>query len=95
MKCQNLVVFKGIEERPAGVFKNEKGQEIKYDKSYLVRFDEETEDGCEERQVKFKGSNVALFTKFKALKVYDKINVTFEVVFQKAGCRLEIVDFTK
>ena len=53
MKCSNEVIFKGIEERASGVFKNDKGQEISYPKAYVVRFDEEVEGDYQERKVKF------------------------------------------
>ena len=95
MKCQNNVVFKSVEERVGGTFTNEKGQTINYDKSYLVRFDEEVDGSIQERKVKFKGSNASLFSKFKTLKAYDKINLIFEVTLQNSGCKLEITDFTK
>lgn len=95
MKCQNVVVFKGVEEREGGSFTNDKGQKINYDKSYVVRFDEEIDGNVVEKKVKFKGSNVQLFSRFKALKVYDKINITFEVSIQNSGCKIEVVDFTK
>lgn len=95
MKCQNSVIFKSVEERAGGTFTNERGQSINYDKSYLVRFDEEVDGVISERKVKFKGNNAPLFTKFKGLKPYDKINLVFEVTIQNSGCKLEIVDFTK
>ena len=60
MKCQNSVVFKSVEEREGGSFTNERGQVINYDKSYLVRFDEEVDGNIQERKVKFKGSNASL-----------------------------------
>lgn len=95
MKCQNNVVFKSVEEREGGSFTNANGQLINYDKSYLVRFDEDNDGIIAERKVKFKGTNVALYTKFKALKAYDKINLIFDVSILNSGCKLEIVDFTK
>lgn len=93
MKCSNEVIYKGIEERDGGVFKNDKGQEIKYDKAYVVRFDEVIDGQAVERKVKFNGQNVALFTKFSGLKIYDKINIVFDVVIQNSGCKLSILDF--
>lgn len=95
MKCQNSVVFKGVEEREGGSFVNEKGQSINYSKSYVVRFDENIDGNAVEKKVKFKGDNVALFTKFKSLKTYEKINLIFEVSIQNQGCKIEITDFTK
>lgn len=93
MKCNNEVIFKGIEERASGVFKNDKGQEIAYPKAYIVRFDEEVEGDFQERKVKFSGDNVGLFTRFKALKAYDRINLIFDVVLVNNSCKIAVVDF--
>lgn len=95
MKCQNSVVFKSVEERSGGSFKNSNGDTINYDKAYVVRFDEEVNNSIIERKVKFKGDNTQLYTKFKGLKPYDKINLIFEVLIQNQGCKIEITDFTK
>lgn len=96
MKCQNNVVFKSVSQRDGGSFTNEKGQTVKYDSAYVVRFDLEEENGeISEHKAKFKGNNNQLFTKFKSLKPYDKINLIFDVTIQNSGCKLEIVDFTK
>ena len=93
MKCSNEVVYKGIEERKGGVFKNDKGQDIKYDNAYVVRFDEVVEGNAIERKVKFDGKNISIYSKFRALKIYDKINVVFDVSIQNTGCKLTILDF--
>ncbi|MCI9038532.1 MAG: hypothetical protein HFJ29_01405 [Clostridia bacterium] len=93
MKCNNEVVFKGIEERAGGVFRNDKGQDVKYDKAYIVRFDEEVDGDYQERKVKFSGDNTSLFTRFKALKAYDRINLIFDVVLVNNSCKIAVVDF--
>lgn len=96
MKCQDNVVFKSVEERAGGSFTNDKGQAVNYDKAYVVRFDQENEKGVlSEHKAKFKGDNAQLFTKFKSLKAYDKINLIFEVSIQNSGCKLEVIDFSK
>ena len=95
MKCSNEVIFKGIEERASGVFRNDKGQEISYPKAYVVRFDEEVEGDYQERKVKFAGDNAVLYTRFKALKSYDKINLVFDVILGNNSCKVAIVDFTQ
>lgn len=94
MKTSNDVVFKGIEERAGGIFKNDKGQEISYPKAYVVRFDEEVEGDYQERKVKFTGDNVGLFNRFKTLKAYDKINLVFDVTLGNNSCKISISDFT-
>lgn len=93
MKCSNEVVFKGIEERSGGVFRNDKGQDIKYDKAYVVRFDEQVDGDYQERKVKFSGDNMGLYTRFKALKAYDRINLIFDVILGNNSCKIAITDF--
>ncbi|MCI9247120.1 MAG: hypothetical protein HFJ30_08485 [Clostridia bacterium] len=95
MKCSNEVIFKGIEERASGVFKNDKGQEISYPKAYVVRFDEEVEGDYQERKVKFSGDNAGLYTRFKTLKAYDRINLIFDIVLSNNSCKATIADFTQ
>ena len=95
MKCSNEVVFKGIEERAGGVFRNDKGQDITYPKAYVVRFDEEVEGDYQERKVKLTGDNAGLFTRFKALKAYDRVNLIFDVVLGNNSCKISIADFTQ
>lgn len=95
MKCSNEVVFKGVEEREGGVFTNDKGQEIAYKKAYVVRFDENDALGVSEKKVKFDGDKIDLYTKFKGLKVYDRITLIFNVVIQNSGCKITVLDFEK
>lgn len=94
MKCKNIVVFKGVDERAGGEFTNERGQVIKYDKSYVVRFDEEVNGEVSEKRAKFKGTMDTLYNKFKTLKTYDKIELLFEVNILNNGCKIEIIDFS-
>lgn len=95
MQCKNTVVFKGIEERSGGTFKNDKGENINYDKAFVVKFDENVNEIISERKVKFPGTNLSLFTKFKTLKPYDKIEIVFDVAIQNNGCKLTVSDFNQ
>ncbi len=95
MRCSNEVVFKGIDERAGGVFKNDKGQEIKYDKAFFVRFDEEVEGEYQERKVKFSGSDSGLYSRFKSLKSYDRINLVFDIILGNNSCKATVVDFVQ
>ena len=93
MKCKYNVIFKGVEERQGGVFKNAQGQDIKYDSSYVVKFDENVDGVINERKVKFPSSNLALYSKFKSLEPYAKIEICFDVTIQNSGCKLTVADF--
>lgn len=93
MKCEGNVVFKSIGKREGGSFKNPKGEFVKYEPAYIVKFDENVDGNISERKAKFEETNVALYTKFKTLEPYAKINLICNVVFQNSGCKLEILDF--
>lgn len=93
MKCEGNVVFKSIGKREGGSFKNPKGELVKYEPAYIVKFDENVDGNISERKANFKETNVALYTKFKTLEPYAKINLICNIVFQNSGCKLEILDF--
>lgn len=93
MKCEGNVVFKSIQKREGGSFKNPKGELVDYEPAYIVKFDENTDGNISERKAKFPDTNVALYTKFKTLEPYAKINLIGNVVFQNSGCKIEILDF--
>lgn len=93
MKCEGNVVFKSIEKRAGGSFKNPKGELVDYEPAYVVKFDENVDGIISERKAKFADTNVALYTKFRTLEPYAKINLICNVVFQNSGCKLEILDF--
>lgn len=93
MKCEGNVVFKSIEKREGGSFKIPNGEVVNYEPAYVVRFDENADGKISERKAKFAHTNVALYTKFKTLEPYAKINLIGNVVFQNSGCKLEILDF--
>lgn len=93
MKCEGNVVFKSIQKREGGSFKNLKGELVDYDPAYIVKFDENIDGIISERKAKFPDTNVALYTKFKTLEPYSKINLIGNIVFQNSGCKIEILDF--
>lgn len=93
MKCEGNVVFKSIEKREGGSFKTANGEVLNYAAAYVVKFDENVDGNISERKAKFSDTNVALYTKFKSLEPYTKINLIGNVVFQNSGCKLEILDF--
>ena len=95
MKCNGIVIYKGIEKRDGGVFKNAQGQEVKYDSSYVVKFDETKDGKIDERKLKFPASNTVLYDKFNAFEPYTKIELTCEVVIGQSTCKLVPVDVLK
>ena len=84
MICKGVVVYKGIEKRDGGVFKGADGREIKYDSSYVVKFDENEN----ERKVKFPACNTYLYNKFANIKAYTEVLIECDVVLSANACKL-------
>lgn len=92
MRCNGVVMYKGIEERKGGTFKNSDGKDINYDSSYIVKFDEIVEGKINERKLKFPVSNKSLFDKFYALEPYTSVEITCDVVLMQNACKLVPID---
>lgn len=94
MKCEGIVIYKGIEKREGGVFKNDKGQEINYNSSYVIKFDEVVNGKIDERKLKFPEANTVLEHKFKELEPYTKVKIFCDVVLSNSSCKLVPIDVT-
>lgn len=92
MKANFEVVFKSVEKREAGSFVNDKGEEIKYDSSYVLKFDEIVDGIINQRTLKFPTVNEVLYSKLSNLKPYDKIVLEVEVLLFDRGARVVPVD---
>ena len=92
MRCKGIVMYKNIEERAGGTFKNDKGEDITFDKAYVVKFDETVDDKINERKLKFPFSNKSLHDKFKVLKPYTYVTLTCDVVLMASSCKLTPID---
>lgn len=79
MKCVGSFVFKSVNKREGGEFKNPNGELIPYDDAYVIRADEETETGIQERKLKFPCTNTSLFNSLKELGAYTRIHLEFHV----------------
>lgn len=79
MKCVDEFVYKSLEKRDGGKFTNDKGQEIEYSSSYVLKVDEMTEKGATERKFKFPTKNTELYNNLKDLKIYTRITLEFDV----------------
>ena len=92
MKCDGVVIFKAIDKRQGGTFKNAQGQEIDYDASYVIKFDELSGNGINERKLKFPASNKSLYEKFENFEPYTKVHITCDVVISNNACKLVPID---
>lgn len=80
MKCIGKFKFKGLVKREGGSFTNDKGQEITYNASYLLKVDESTENGIYERGFKIPEDS-KLVLPLSKLQPYQDITLEFEVNF--------------
>lgn len=88
MKCIAKLIYKGIEKKDGGEFVNDKGQKITYDGSYLLKADEETENGIYERRFKIPLSNVSLVEALKNKKAYESISINLDIQMYGNNVRL-------
>jgi hypothetical protein len=91
MKCRGRFVFKSLEKRPGGEFTNDKGNVVKYKDSYILKVDEETEDGIFERKFKFSPDNKDLAENLSLLSPYSRVWIGFDI--QLFGAQVKLVPF--
>ena len=92
MQCKGEFVFKSLEKRDAGTFKNSAGQDINYDMAYVLKVDESTYNGIFERKLKVDKENTTLLNKVKNLKPYDKIFLICDIVMYGSNARVVPID---
>lgn len=88
MKCRGFFVFKSLNKRDGGEFTNAQGEVVIYDDAYIIKVDEETENGIMERKFKFPTTNKALYDSLHELKPYTRIELEFEVSLYNNQVRL-------
>ena len=86
------VVFKSVTTREGGEFTNDKGQVIKYDPSFVIKFDDNSNGDIVERRLKFPTTNKALKHKLDELDAYSKICLVCNVELYSSNAKLIPVD---
>lgn len=94
MLCKGTLIFKSIDKREGGTFKNDKGQDVNYDSSYIIKVDEVKGKDVNERKFKFPQTNKVLYDKFVDIEPYTKVDVTFDIIISTNTCKLVPVDVT-
>ena len=92
MRCKGVVMFKGIEERAGGTFKNDKGDNIEYNKAYVIKFDEIINNKINERKLKFPYSNKSLADKFSVIRPYTQVEIECDVTLTNNASKLTPID---
>jgi len=78
MKCRGKFKFKEIIKKDAGSFTNVQGQVINYDESYLLKLDEKTERGIQERSFKIPKDS-PLIAGLQKYEEYTDIILDFDI----------------
>ena len=92
MECKERFVFKTIEKRGAGAFKNEKGETVEYPEAYILKVDENKDGKINERKFRISSNRAYLADKLREVAPYEDIDVTFDVLVHLNGVRLEVLD---
>ncbi len=94
MKCRGIFKFKEVMYKEAGAFTNAQGQAINYPASYVLKLDEKTERGIQERTFKLPVDS-PLINSLKEYTPYSDIMLDFDVVFYNNSIRVIPTDIIK
>jgi len=92
MECKERFVFKTIEKRGAGAFKNEKGETVEYPEAYILKVDENKNGKINERKFRIGANRAYLADKLRELAPYGDVEVTFDVIVYANSVKLEVLD---
>lgn len=71
---------------------NEKGEVVKYEPSYVIKFDEDVNGEIHERRLKFPLTNKVLYNKLDGLEVYSKIALVCDVQLFTGNAKVLPID---
>ncbi len=94
MKCRGIFKFKEIVKKEAGSFTNGQGQLINYPESYVLKVDEKTEKGIQERIFKL-DKDSTLVPKLQKIGEYTDIVLDFVVIFYGNVIRIVPTEIVK
>lgn len=91
MKCKGNFVFKTLTHRDGGAFKNADGNEVKYPSAYILKVDENLDNGeINEHKFKIAENNTMLINILKSYEAYQKIVIEFDVTLYTGRIGLEV-----
>ena len=65
MKATGKFVYKSLEKRGSGEFKNDKGEVVKYGDDYILKVDEKHDGKIDQRKFKVDKNNLSLINQLK------------------------------
>lgn len=91
MKCRGNFVFKSLNYRDGGSFKNSDGVDVPYKPAYVLKVDEVSENGeINERKFKVAEDKKDLLSTLQEFSAYQKIELEFEVIIYATRVSLEL-----
>lgn len=94
MKCRGIFKFKEVVKKEAGSFTNAQGQLINYPESYVLKVDEKTERGIQERVFKL-DKDSTLVPELQKIEEYTDIVLDFVVIFYGNVIRIVPTEIVK
>lgn len=88
MIARGKLIYKSLEIRSAGAFKNAQGENVEYGETYLLKADEILDGSINERKLKVDKNNLGLVNQLRELKPYSEIELECEVKLYQNSCKL-------
>lgn len=92
MQSSGKFIFKSLERKDGGKFINERGQEISYSPSYLLKVDENKDGVINERKLKIPDTNNNLIQKLMKKNPYDQIELICNIDFYGSVAKVVPID---
>lgn len=95
MKAKGIFMYKNIQERGKGSFKNrETGEFVEYDACYILVVDEiEENNKITERRFKIDKKNNTFVNELSVIEPYTKMELVFNVALYSSNAKLTPVSF--
>lgn len=87
MKCRGKFKFKGLQEKSGGEFINGRGEKVSYKPSYVIKLDEQTDDGIFERNFKI-ALDSQLVSVLSQVQLYQDIELEFDVLIYGTNVKI-------
>lgn len=92
MQARGKFIFKSLERKDGGEFVNERGQNVKFDASYQLKVDENSDGVINERKLKISQKNDLLIQKLMKKKPYEPIELLCDVQMYGSVAKVIPVD---
>ncbi len=92
MQARGKFIFKSLERKDGGEFVNERGQNVKFDASYQLKVDENSDGVINERKLKISQKNDILIQKLMKKNPYEQIELLCDIQMYGSMAKVIPVD---